>query len=165
MIQRLRSLLTIDRLAPELKSSRWARAAAGVSAALVLGLAAGGTALGFWLKDSRPGTTIEFYHSYEPFGQAAGARLIYYPEMKTVVVKGWLMDPLRGRGVYQVWAVEEDGYKSLGMADALDYVGFALVAEGADLRGVDRIVISIEPPGGSLTGPTRSPLVELIPGA
>jgi len=154
------ALLSIDRLAPELKASRSNRVVVALAVTVVLGLAVGGMALGLYLKGSRAGVSQVQYFSTEAFGTAAGARLVYYPEKRTVVVKGWLMLPLRGQGIYQVWAVEGGAYRSIGMADALDYVGFALVAQ-ADLTGVERLVITQEPPGGS-RAPTSAPLVEIV---
>lgn len=156
-------LLSIDRLAPELKQSRRARWAAVAGAVLIFGLAAGGMALGFYLNDSRAGLSQVLYHSTEPFGTAAGARMVYFPETETLIVRGWLMAPLKGSGVYQVWAVEGGSYRSLGWADSFDWVGFTLVSQRG-LLGVTRIIITIEPPGGSITSPAGRTIAELVPG-
>jgi len=156
-------LLSLERLAPELKDSGRARLLALGAALVVLAMAFGGLLLGLYLKDSRAGTTQVLFHSTEPFGSGPGARLVYVPERGTLVMRGWLMQPMNGSGVYQVWAVEAGAYRSLGMADAVDYVGFTLVAE-RDLTGVQRIVITVEPPGGSLASPQGPIIVEMVPG-
>jgi anti-sigma-K factor RskA len=85
------------------------------------------------------------------------------PERQTLAMRGWLMEPLNGSGVYQAWAVEAGGFRSLGMADSVAFAGFTLVAE-RDLSGVQRIVITIEPPGGSLVAPRGPVIVEMVPG-
>lgn len=155
-------LLTWDRLAPELKDSRRSRILFAVVAVAVTALAVGGTLMGLLIKDSQPGVSMQEFFSYEEFGSAAGSRMVYIPEHQTAVVKGWLMQPLKSSGIYQVWAVRGAEFRSLGMSDAFEYIGFTLVAR-ADLDGVERILITREPPGGSL-GQPRGPVVsELLP--
>jgi hypothetical protein len=156
-------LLSLDRLAPELKASRAAAIMTGGAAALVFGAALFGLVQSLHLEKASPGTSQVLFHSTEPFGTAPGARLVYVPERRTLVIRGWLLAPLRGSGVYQVWAVRPGGYTSLGMADAVDFVGFTLVAEQG-LEGVQRIVITQEPPGGSVGEPRGPTLIEMVEG-
>jgi hypothetical protein len=155
-------LLTVDRLAPELKTSWPNRMLLALVIALVLALALGGTALGYRMKHGRPGVTqIEFY-STEIYGKAPGARLFYYPEKHTMIIRGWIFVPPKDGNSYEIWADKGDGtYVWLGTGQALDFVGFTY--EGtAYLGGIARVILTEEPSGSPKTAPTTVPVVTLI---
>lgn len=158
----MQKLFALDRLAPELRDSPRQRLLVGVAAALVLALALGGTGLGFYLDNSGPGISQSGFHSTERFLTAPGGRVVYYPEKRTAIVKGWFMPPLKGSGIYQVWALRGGEYQSIGMGDSLDFVGFTLTLK-VDLNGVEQIIFTREPAVGSLAGPAGPTIVTLVP--
>lgn len=152
----------MERLAPELKASRWSRVGVVGLALAIVALATGGMIGGLYMTDRAPGTTQLEYHSTEQFGQGPGARLFYHPELKAVVMRGWLLPALGDAGVYHLWAIDSRGdYRSVASKDADEWVGLTIVSE-RDLSDTERYVLTREAPGGSLSQPQGQKLLELV---
>jgi hypothetical protein len=155
-------LLSLDVLAPEVRRSRGSAMMTAGAALLVLLLLVAGVSIALVLDVARGGTSHVRFHSTEPFGRAPGARAVYIAEKETYVLRGWLGPTLGPAGVYQVWAVQDGRYRSLATADADPFVGLTVSGE-ADLDGVERILITREPPGGSFPAPKGPAVAELLP--
>jgi hypothetical protein len=155
-------LISLDRLAPEVKTSRTAMLLTAGAAFVVLALVVLGLVLAVVLKTTREGTSHVLFQSTEPFGTAPGARMVYVPDREAYVIRGWLFEPLGPQESYQVWAVQDGRYRSLGTAGAEVFVGFVLAGE-RDLSGVDVILITREPAGGSFPTPQGTIVVEMVP--
>jgi hypothetical protein len=155
--------LSVDRLLPEVRASKSAMVLTAGAALLVVSLAVAGLVLAIVLKATGEDTSHVLFHSTEEFGNGPGARMVYVPDREAYVIRGWLFDPIGPLATYQVWAVEDGRYRSLGIADAELFVGFAIAGE-RDLDGVDLILITQEPPGGSFPTPQGPVIVEMVPG-
>jgi hypothetical protein len=157
----MHNLLSLDRIAPELKASWPNRVMLAFVAALIAVMALGAMYLGHWLDIHRDGINQVEFHSTEAFGTAPGARLFYYPETHNVVMRGWLLGPLKDGNTYEVWAGRQGTYSWLGTGFADDFIGFSFVGK-AVLGGADTILITIEPPGSDHRAPTVLPIVTLV---
>ncbi|HEY7269768.1 MAG TPA: hypothetical protein VH951_08065 [Dehalococcoidia bacterium] len=154
-------LLSVDRIAPELKASWPNRIALLFMALLIAGLAGGAMYLGHYLDIHRAGISQVEYHSDEVFGTAPGARLFYYPETHEVVMRGWILGSLQDGNTYEIWAGRRGAFTWLGTGNADDFIGFSFVGQGL-MGGVDTVLITVEPPGSDHRAPTAPPLVTLI---
>jgi hypothetical protein len=161
-VQLAHRFLTVDRIAPELKTSWLNRVLLLVTVAVVFGLAGGGMMLGHWLDLHRPGVTQREYHSTEVYLTAPGARLFYYPETHEVVMRGWILGELKDGTTYELWAGRDGFYSWLGTGQGNDFVGFTFVGH-AFLSGVDSIILTVEPPGAAKSAPSAAPIVSLVP--
>jgi hypothetical protein len=154
----------MDRLAPELQGSRRSQVLAGMALALVLGSLIAGTVIGASRQSAEKGLSQVEFFSIEQFGAAPGGRIVYYPEITTFVLRTWLMDPLNGRGIYQLWLYEDTNsgprVRSLALTDAQAFVGLSVVGRG-DLSRVKNLFVTVEPPGGS-EQPTGEPIIIMV---
>jgi len=100
------------------------------------------------------------FASHERVFVEPGGRLIYYPQRREAIIKGWLMSSLSPAQVYQVWAVEDGKARALATARPSDFREINLFLHD-DLSRAERVIVTIEPAPGS-AGPTTPPVVELV---
>jgi anti-sigma-K factor RskA len=124
--------------------------AALACAALLVGLGAGA-----WLFGSSGGHTVDFQRS-GALSASASAELEVKGDTAVLVARG-LPEPPRGR-VYQVW-LQRDGQAPEPTAALFTprSDGSATASVG-DVKGVERVMVSSEPMGGS-PAPTTTPIL------
>jgi hypothetical protein len=154
-------LLDVGRLAPELQGSALNRVLLSLAAALVAAIAIAGVVLAEHYKGSPAALSQVEYHSTEVYGTAPGARLLYFPERRQLVLRAWLLGPAPVGLQYRLWAVRNGSPVLIGRPDGYDFVGL-VYAGYADLTGVDQFLVTIEPQGASLSGPNAAPLITLV---